>query len=436
MDDTAKTRISIVGTGYVGLSTGVGFAKKGLDVTCVDIDAKKVEMISKGKSPIYEPNMESWLEEVVKSGKLRATTDLKQAIMNSNVTFVSVPTPQSADGSANLSYINRAAEDIGLVLKDKPGYHVVVVKSTVVPGTTEGVVGNALEKGSGKRVGIDFGICMNPEFLREGRALEDFLNPDRIVIGSLDSKAGDAVESVYKNFDAPKLRTNVKTAEMIKYTANSLLATKISFSNEIGNICKQLGIDVYDVMKGVGMDSRLSPKFLQAGAGFGGSCFPKDVAAIVAKSREVGHEAIVLKSVLDVNKAQRNKVVELLEGKVDGLDGKKVAILGLAFKPGSDDIREAPAIDVLSMLKERGANISAYDPQAMDNMRLVHPNIEYCKQPIDCLKDADACLIMTDWDEFKGLSDKDFDSMNNKIIIECRKVLNPENVKAFEGICW
>jgi len=432
----AEKKISIVGTGYVGLSTGVGFARKGHTVICVDIDEKKIEKINRGEPPIYEPGMADGLKEAVAAGRLSATADLKTAIMDSDVTFISVPTPQSEYGSADLSYIRKAAEDIGSALRGKDGYHVVVVKSTVVPGTTEDIVLPELEKGSGRKAGDGFGLCMNPEFLREGRALEDFLKPDRIVIGSMDSRAGDAVEGVYSGFGAPVLRTAIKTAEMIKYASNALLATKISFSNEIGNVCKELGIDVYDVMKGVGMDARLSPSFLQAGSGFGGSCFPKDVAAIAAKARELGQETKILNAVLDVNKGQRQKLVGLLEKRADGLAGKKIAVLGLAFKPDSDDVREAPSIDIIGMLAERGARVSAYDPQAMHAMKSFHPGIEYCDKPADCLKAADACLILTDWSEFKELSDKDFDAMNTKLIIEGRKVLNPESVKCFEGICW
>jgi len=429
-------RISIVGTGYVGLSTGVGFAKMGNNVVCMDIDKGKVDAVNAGRPPIYEPGMESLLKNAIDKGSLRATTDLDDAVMNSEITFISVPTPQRNDGSSDMGYIEKASDAIGHALKAKKAYHVVVVKSTVVPGTTEGVVLPALEKASGKKAGKDFGLCMNPEFLREGRALGDFLKPDRIVIGSLDARAGNAVEGLYSGFDSPVLRTDLKTAEMIKYASNALLATKISFSNEIGNICKGLGIDAYEVMGGVGMDSRISPHFLQAGAGFGGSCFPKDVAAVAAKGRELGKETKILDSVLETNRAQRKCVVDLIEQKVGGLSGKNVAVLGLAFKPNSDDIRESPSIDIISMLKGCGAEVSAYDPQAMENMKAIHPDIEYCKTPGDCLRGADLCLILTDWDEFKDLSEKDFDVMNSRVIIEGRKVLNPKSVKCFEGLCW
>jgi len=429
-------KISIVGAGYVGLSTGVGFVMRGNDVICVDIDRKKVDCINAGIPPIYEPGMEAGLKDAIQKRKISATADINDAVARTELTFISVPTPQNEDGSSDLRFMRKASEDVGSALKGKKGYHVVVVKSTVLPGTTESVVIPALEERSGKRAGPDFGVCMNPEFLREGRALEDFLKPDRIVIGSQDTKAGDTIEGLYCNFGKPMLRVEIKTAEMIKYAANALLATKISFSNEIGNLCKNMGIDVYDVMKGVGMDSRLSPHFLEAGAGFGGSCFPKDVAAMVAKARESGHDSPILSSVLGVNKSQRSRIVDMLESRQGSLNGKMVAVLGLAFKPDSDDIREAPAIDVISMLLGRGADVSAYDPKAMENMKAVHPKIKYCGSAAECLKAADACVILTDWDEFKGLSDRDFAAMKGSTILECRKVLSPERVKRFEGICW
>ncbi|UCC91297.1 MAG: UDP-glucose/GDP-mannose dehydrogenase family protein, partial [Candidatus Aenigmatarchaeota archaeon] len=248
--------ISIIGTGYVGLSTGVGFAVKGNEVVCVDIDKEKVEQINKGISPIYEPLLDDYLKKVLKEGKFRVTTDLREAIEGTEVSFISVGTPSREDGSIDLKYIEEVSKQIGEVLKGKNEYHVVVVKSTVVSGTTENVVLKNLEKFSGKKAG-EIGVCMNPEFLKEGKAMEDFLKPDRVVIGSIDKKSGDVIERLYKNFNAPILRTDLKTAEMIKYASNALLATKISFSNEIGNICKKLGIDVNEVMKGVGLDSRI-----------------------------------------------------------------------------------------------------------------------------------------------------------------------------------
>ena len=428
-------RISIIGTGYVGLSTGVGFAVKGNEVVCVDIDEKKVEKINSGIPPIYEPKLDDYLKKVLKEGKLKATTDLKDAVEKTDVSFICVGTPSREDGSIDLTYIESAAKAIGEALKTKGGYHVVVVKSTVVPGTTESVVIPNLKKFSEKGPN-EIGVCMNPEFLREGKALEDFLNPDRIVIGSIDKKSGDTAEKVYGNFRAPVLRTDLKTAEMIKYASNAFLATKISFANEIGNICKRLGIDVYEVMKGVGLDHRISPSFLNAGCGYGGSCFPKDVEALINKAKDLGYEPKLLQEVHSLNKRQKVSMVGHLEEKLGDLKGKTVCVLGLAFKPDSDDIREASSISIISKLLERGAKVKAYDPKAMENMKKLFPDIEYAKDAKEAIEGSDACLILTDWEEFKRLEAKDFEGMKGNVIIEGRKVLDRNKVSGFEGICW
>ena len=387
-----KMKISVIGTGYVGLSAAVGFAKLGHDVICYDVIPEKLEMIKNGKSPIYEPLIDQYLGDVVSEGRLKTSTDLDRTVKQTEVSFLCVGTPSSEDGSIDLSYIREASRELGTALREKGSYHTVVVKSTVLPETTEGVVLPLLEE-SGLNAGKDFGLCMNPEFLREGCALEDFLHPDRIVIGELDSRSGEAVNELYQGFGAPILRTNLKVAEMIKYASNAFLATKISYSNEIGNICKKLGIDVYDVMRGVGLDSRISPKFLQAGCGFGGSCFPKDVSALIAKSGELGHEPKLLKEVLDTNERQKLKIMEHLERKVGDLEGKRIAVLGLSFKANTDDVRESPAIKVISYLKYRGADIAAHDPQGMDNMRAVFPDIAYHETPQSALRDSDAAVI-------------------------------------------
>jgi UDPglucose 6-dehydrogenase len=433
-------RICIIGTGYVGLCTGVGFASKKdgntPKVICVDIDQNKVDRINRGEAPIYEPGLTEKLSSALAEGSIRATSDLKEALNETDVCFISVPTPSREDGSIELDYIKKVAESVGSVLKDMNRYYVVTVKSTVVPETTENDVVPIIEKSSGKSAGKDFGVCMNPEFLREGCALEDFMNPDRIVIGEMDSRAGDVVNRAYTGFDAPIMRTNIKTAEMIKYTANSLLATKISFSNEIGNICKSLGIDVYGVMKGVGMDNRISEKFLNAGCGFGGSCFPKDVAALVAKAKQSGVEPRLIEQVLESNRRQRGLMAEQVRERLGNLKDKRIAVLGLAFNPNTDDVRESPAIDTIRKLIESGAEVSAYDPRAMDNMKKVFPDITYAKNAGEALEGADACIIATDWDEFKGLIDEDFTRMKGDVIIEGRKVLKSENVKCFEGVCW
>ncbi|MFH1444923.1 MAG: UDP-glucose/GDP-mannose dehydrogenase family protein [Nanoarchaeota archaeon] len=422
--------ISIIGSGYVGLVTAVVLAKQGHNVICVDVDEKRVESIRRKEPSIFEPKLKEYLEGV----NLEATTDLNYAIQNSDICFLCVPTPSRDDGSINLEYVKNATKSIGEKIKNKD-YYVFVVKSTVIPGTTEEVVIPILEEASGKKVGEDFGVCMNPEFLREGHAIYDSENPDRIVIGEHDKKSGDALVEVYSNHTCPFVRTNTKTAELAKYASNALLATKIGFANEIGNVCKKLGTDVYDVMKIVGMDSRVSEKFLDAGVGFGGSCFPKDVAALVARSKELGHDAKILSQVLDSNKEQRMKIIELLESKME-LKDKKITILGLSFKPGTDDVRESPAIDIIAKLNEKGTRISVYDPKAMTNIKKIFDNIEFNASPQEALKNADGCLILTEWDEFKELKDEDFNLMKNRVIIEGRKVLNPDYVKDFEGVCW
>jgi UDPglucose 6-dehydrogenase len=427
--------VSIIGTGYVGLSTGVGFAVRGNNVICVDIDGQKVGQINKGISPIYEPLLDDYLKRVLQEKKLIATTDLKEAISKTTVSFISVGTPPRNDGSMDLKYVSEVSRQIGEALKKK-GYHVVVVKSTVVPGTTEDIVLKNLEKFSGKKTGKGFGLCMNPEFLREGKAMEDFLKPDRIVIGESDGKAGDVVERLYKNFSAPVLRTSIKTAEMIKYASNAFLATKISYVNEMGNICKRLGIDVNEVMKGVGMDNRISPHFLNAGCGYGGSCFPKDVEALVHRAKELGYEPQLLEEVQELNKRQKLRLVEQLEKKIGGVKNKTVCVLGLAFKPDSDDIREASSIAIISRLLEKGAKIRAYDPKASGHMKKLFPQIEYAKSAQDAIAGSDACLVVTDWNEFKRLSDEDFSKMRNKVILEGRKILDRGRVSDFDGICW
>lgn len=429
--------ISIVGTGYVGLPAGTGLASKGNhNITCVDIDEEKVEKINCGECPIYEKDLPEMLEEMVSSGKLEATTKTTEAVQNTEITFLAVGTPMNEDGTINLNYIKQAAEDIGEGLKNKDGYHVVVVKSTVVPKTTEEEVIPRLEEQSGKKAGEDFGVCMNPEFLREGTALDDFLNPDRIVIGELDEKSGDKIEKMYSEFDTQKIRTSLKAAELIKYTANSLLATKISFINEIGNLCKELGIDVYEVADGAGSDHRLNRDFLNSGAGFGGSCFPKDVRAIMNFAEEEGSEANLLNQTIEVNQKQKTKLVDLLEERFDDLSGKKIAFLGLAFKPGTDDIRESPAIDIISELKDKGAEIRGYDPKAIDNMKEVHPEIEYTESKEKALDNADAALIVTDWEEFNQITLNDLNSMRNQIVLEGRRMDYDLPDDKTEGITW
>jgi UDPglucose 6-dehydrogenase len=323
---------------------------------------------------------------------------------------------------------------LGDSLRAKKGYHVIVVKSTVVPETTEKVVLPIVEKRSGKRTG-DFGIVMNPEFLREGKAVYDFMHPDKIVVGSLDKKSGDIVASLYNGLDCEVTRTNPRTAEMIKYANNSFLATKISFANEVGNICKELGIDTYEVMSAVGKDFRIGKYFLNAGAGFGGSCFPKDVKALIGKAKEIGYEPILLKSVITVNERQPVRMVQLLKNKLGSLRGRKIAVLGLAFKNDTDDIRESRSIPVIKELLDNGADVSAYDPMANGNMKKLFGSVRYHSSAEDALSGADACLIMTEWDEFKSL-DREFNVMTNRLIIDGRHMLTPRKDVEYIGLCW
>ncbi|WP_292376635.1 MULTISPECIES: UDP-glucose dehydrogenase family protein [unclassified Methanosarcina] len=426
-------KISVIGSGYVGSVTAACFAEVGHEVVCVDIDKKKMDQINSGIPPIYEEGLGELLQK--HAGKcLTATTDYESAIRNTDISFICVGTPSAEDGSIDLSIVRAAAASIGAVLAKKNGYHVVVVKSTVVPETTEKFVLPILEEASGKTAGKDFGVAMNPEFLREGKAVYDFMNPDKIVVGAIDQKSGDCVSELYRTFKCEVTRTNLSTAEMIKYANNSLLATKISFVNEIGNICKKLKVDTYEVMEAVGKDSRISPRFLNSGAGFGGSCFPKDVKALIGKAKEIGYSPVLLESVIGVNEKQPIIMTEILQSKIGNLAGKKVAVLGLAFKNETDDIRESRSTPVIAELLRLGAEVSAYDPMATENMKRIFPTIEYFGKAKDALEGADACLVMTEWDEFKQL-DSEFEVMKEKIVIDGRRVIKAKNID-YEGLCW
>lgn len=421
-------RISVIGGGYVGLITGACLSERSHEVCIIDIDKRKTDLINSARCPIYEKGLEELL--IRNSGKkLSAGTDYS-SVGDSEVSIICVGTPMNEDGSADLGYIKSAAESIGKELKNNSRYHVVTVKSTVPPGTTTGVVIPEVRKASENNSSI--GFAMNPEFLREGIAVDDFLNPDRIVIGSDDERAGDLIESLYSGYDAKVLRTSLISAEMIKYTSNSFLATKISFSNEIGNICKALGIDVYEVMEGVGLDHRISPYFLNAGCGFGGSCFPKDVSALVQLGRSKGLNPVILDSVLKVNETQPILITDILKRRLGSLKGKRIAVLGLAFKNGTDDIRDSRSVHAIETLLADGAEIHAYDPMANENMKTIFPGINYHNSAADALADADGCLVMTEWEEFSKL-DKEFDRMTNRVIIEGRRILSVPDV---EGICW
>jgi UDPglucose 6-dehydrogenase len=430
--------VSIIGTGYVGTVTGACFAELGHNVVCVDIDSQKVEQINAGIPPIHEPGLPELLEE--HAGKrLRATDDYSDAIQNSDLTFICVGTPSREDGSIDLSIVRQASGSIGeALLEVDDSYHVVVVKSTVVPGTTDEVVaplvrgengGNGRNMGNGRNVGI----AMNPEFLREGKAVYDFMNPDKIVVGG-DQRATSMVARLYEKIPCEITFTDTRTAEMIKYANNSFLATKISFANEIGNICKKLGIDVYEVMSAIGKDFRISEHFLNAGAGFGGSCFPKDVKALIGRAKELGYDPLLLNAVIEVNEEQPMRMIELLTNRIGDIRNRRIAVLGLAFKNDTDDIREARSIPVIRELLARGATVAAYDPLAAENMRKLFPDVEYQRNAGDALKDADACLIMTEWDEF-GTLDQEFGLMKSIVVIDGRRMVSLDR-GVYDGICW
>ncbi len=420
-------RISVVGTGYVGLITGAGFAGLGHNVICVDIDKAKVEMLNSKKAPIYEKGLNELLRKVVPS-KLRATADLNSAVMNTDFTFISVGTPSKKDGEIMLHQIEQVAGQIGSILKKKK-YHVIVIKSTVIPGTAEKII-SILEKASGKKFGNGFGLASNPEFLREGNALEDFLKPDRIIIGSTDKKGLQMTKELYSKIKAPVLETSFREAEMIKYAANAFLATKLSFINEIGNICKLHNIDTNVVAKGIGMDKRINPYFLRSGIGFGGSCFPKDVSAIIFKASEKGYHPRLLRAVLDVNGYQPLKLMEILEKK--GIKKKKIAVLGLTFKEETDDIRDSPALSIIKELMMEDAELILYDPLAIDKVRKIFPHLKYAKTPQDAVNQADIVLLLTEWDEFLKLN------YGNKIVIDGKNIFYNSSKKPinYEGICW
>lgn len=420
----------IGGTGYVGLTTAVCFAFKKHRVYCVGRSKEKIEKLQQGIPPIYEEKLEEMLKTVLASKTFVPTLNLEEAVIDSEVSFLCVGTPSREDGSIDLSQIIDASKQVGKALKKKKDYHVVVVKSTVVPGTTEEIVIPILEKESCKKAGKGFGVCMNPEFLREGQAIRDFMFPKNtgIVIGELDKKSGDTLYKLYKDFDAEILRTSLRTAEMIKYARNSYLAKDISFANEIANICQRLGIDFLEVKKGMEMDVRIGKgRFLNAGVGFGGSCFPKDVKALIEKAKAVGIKPRILESSIEVNELQPYQAVEMLKQHLKELKGKKIAVLGLSFKPGTDDMREAPSIKIVNALIKEGAEIYAYDPVAMENAkRIFSSSIKYVESAKEALANADACVIVTDWPEFGN--GKLYRHLRGEILIDGRRIVDPRTI--------
>ena len=441
-------RISVIGTGYVGIVSGACFAETGHQCICVDIDAAKVERLNQGVAPIHENGLDAMLSRHVGT-RLSATTDLARAVHETEITFIAVGTP--FDGQhIDLTYIREAARQIGAALKAKAGWHAVVVKSTVVPGTTDDVVKVELERASGKEAGVDFGVGMNPEFLTEGTAVDDFMHPDRIIIGGTDERTITAQLEVYAPFAAtPTLTTNNKTAEMIKYTSNSVLATLISFSNEVGNLCSTLGgVDVADVMRGVHLARYFSTAmpdgqrvqagisaFLWAGCGYGGSCLPKDTKALSAHAAAHGMAMPLLDAVIATNVAQPEHMLKLLDKHFPSLAGRRIALLGLAFKEDTDDMRESPAIQLARLLLEQGAVVSGYDPVARETARAAMPaDVKLLATLGEAIAGADALLLVTRWAEFRELPALLVSMSSPPLLVDGRRIVEPASVPRYEGI--
>jgi len=420
-------KIAVVGTGYVGLVTGTCFAETGNDVTCVDIDKSKVEKLSAGQITIYEPGLEKLFLRNLKEERLRFTTSLYEGIKDASIIFLALPTPPGEDGSADLKYILGVAKDLGEIMTD---YKVIVDKSTVPVGTAEKVYATIAKTYVG-----DFDVVSNPEFLREGVAVEDFMKPDRVVIGAASERARKVMGELYAPFvrsGNPVIYMDVRSAELTKYAANSFLATKISFMNEVAQLCERLDADVDMVRRGIGSDDRIGKRFLFPGIGYGGSCFPKDVQALVKSSDEAGYSFKILNAVMDVNERQKLHLVPKIKKFFNNnLKGKRFALWGLAFKPNTDDIREAPALYIIDELLKEGAQVSAFDPEAINNVRtLLGDKIEYSENQYDCLQDADALIIATEWNEFRTPNFlKIVTALKNKVIFDGRNLFETNAIK-------
>jgi len=438
-------RIAVVGTGYVGLVSGACFAELGHDVVCVDTDRDKVAKIQSGVPPIHERDLPQLVRRHI-GRRLRATLDLTEAVTSSDMSLIAVGTPLR-DGKIDLSFVRAVAEQIGTALKEIRHYHVVVVKSTVVPGTTEKTVLPILEAASGKKAGYDFGVGMNPEFLTEGEAVSDFLRPDRIVLGGIDDRSIDAMAEAYPQFDSvPVVRTNPRSAEMIKYASNTLLATMISLSNELANLSAEVGeIDVPTVMEGVHLSRYLTSEdgqtaqlasFLYPGCGYGGSCLPKDTKALVSQGMELGVPMRVLEAVDHVNRAQPERMLDLLRRQFPELVGLRVGVLGLAFRPGTDDMRESPAIPIIHKLVSEGVEVRAYDPIATESASAVFTglNIKLCEDMAEAVQDVDAVLLITRWDEFAQLPALIARQPVPPLLVDGRRMIAPVSVPNYSGI--
>ena len=431
-------KVSIVGSGYVGTTVAACLADLGHEVVNVDIDEAVVAAINGGEAPVHEAGLG---ERVAAHGgdRLRATTDYG-AVRETDVTVLALPTPSTDDGSIDLSVVQAGAESLGAALADKQRDHLVVVKSTVVPGSTDEVIRPRIEAGGDLTAGEDFDIAMNPEFLREGTAVEDFLNPDKVVLGANSERASATLRAVYEPLieaadgEVPIVDTGIREAEMVKYANNAFLAAKVSLINDIGNVCKEFNVDAYEVADAIGLDDRIGEQFLRSGVGFGGSCFQKDISAVIAAARDAGYTPQMLEVALEVNALQPGRLLDLLDDHVD-VSGERVAVLGLSFKPGTDDVRNSRAIPVIEGLRERGAEVVAYDPVATEEMREHFPDIAYADSAADALEGAHGAVVVTDWDEFATL-DAEFDAMAQPVVVDGRRIIERRDGITYEGLTW
>ena len=420
------SKLCVIGTGYVGLVTGACFADLGNHVNCLDVDETRINRLKQNIMPIYEPGLEQLVSQNVKAGRLVFTTDYVQALQGAEFAFIAVGTPSGVDGEADLQYVRSAAESIA-DLVDWP--IVVINKSTVPVGTGDWVADIIRKRRTGRP--LDFTVVSNPEFLREGSAINDFMYPDRVVLGSEHREASAKVAQLYQTLGCPVLETDLRTAEMIKYASNAFLATKISFINEIATMCEELGADVEEVARGMGMDKRIGPAFLEAGLGWGGSCFPKDVKALAHMAVLHGTQPQLLQAVMDINRNQRRRIIYKLRKTLGSLNDRVIGVLGIAFKPNTDDIRESPAIEIIHLLQNEGAIVRAYDPQAMDNAAQVLGGTTLCSNPYEVAEGADAVVLATKWNEFKQIDLKRMHSMmRSQVLVDGRNIWNKESVEA------
>ncbi len=419
--------IAMIGTGYVGLVSGACFSEFGVDVSCVDKDAAKIERLLAGEMPIYEPGLDRLVASSVAAGRLSFTTDLATAVAGADAVFIAVGTPsRRGDGHADLSFVYAAAEEIAHALD---GYTVIVTKSTVPVGTGREVARIVRET----RPDADFSVASNPEFLREGSAIGDFMRPDRVVIGTDDERAREVLRALYRPLfliETPILFTGIETSELIKYAANTFLATKITFINEVADLCEKLGADVHDVARGIGLDGRIGPKFLHPGPGYGGSCFPKDTLALVRTAQEAGAPLSIVETVVEVNAKRKPGMAGKIKAAMGGsIAGKTIAVLGLTFKPNTDDMRDSPSLDIVPALQRDGAAIRAYDPQGAEEAKTLLADVVWCADAYDAVDGADAVVIITEWNEFRALDLERLKSlMTAPVMIDLRNIYNPDEM--------